>query len=209
MQSIISLLTTAILLLQLVSTNPNLPQSFKDTANVIAQNAISQATGALQNQNFGSVGVFNPTIPTPTPILGSTATAPMAASSASSDPQCIAHPILSDFKANKQYVTDDYPILSLEFTAHYQTGCTLDVTTPWSFSSAPSHDGEPPVKGELDKSPWMFNSWDLQGPEVVLGQIPTYTSGSFYGQLNHVLSTTTVFTLKVGDLIVTTTVEKR
>lgn len=48
MASIISLLTTAIMLLQLVQTNPNLPQSFKDTATNIANSAISQATEALK-----------------------------------------------------------------------------------------------------------------------------------------------------------------
>lgn len=74
MQSIISLLTTALLLLQLVHNSPNLPQSVKDSANGIANQAISEATSALKAQNFGSTettlqAVVTPVVPTPAPIV--------------------------------------------------------------------------------------------------------------------------------------------
>jgi hypothetical protein len=54
----VQLLTTALLLLQLVSSNPSLPQSLRDTAQSVAQNAITQATQAMSGQ---STSVSKPT----------------------------------------------------------------------------------------------------------------------------------------------------
>jgi len=54
----VQLLTTALLLLQLVTSNPSLPQSLRDTAQSVAQNAITQATQAISGQ---STSVSTPT----------------------------------------------------------------------------------------------------------------------------------------------------
>src|ERR1700680_3378562 len=45
--AIVSLLQTALLLLTLVSAHPELPQSMRDTATQVAQQAIAQATTAI------------------------------------------------------------------------------------------------------------------------------------------------------------------
>ena len=67
--AIVSLLSSALLLLQLVAANPALPQSFRDNANAVAQNAIQQATQILATQS------------TRTPLPSATPTAPQSGAS--------------------------------------------------------------------------------------------------------------------------------
>lgn len=73
--AIVALLQSAVLLLTLAQTAPNLPQSFRDNAMAVAQNAITQATTALASGATPSSSVPSaPATPTnPTPNTSSTA----------------------------------------------------------------------------------------------------------------------------------------
>lgn len=53
----VQLLQTALVLLQLVAANPSLPQSFRDTAQQVAQNAVAEATKAIAGQSAAPVPV--------------------------------------------------------------------------------------------------------------------------------------------------------
>ena len=71
--AIVQLLQTALILLQLVTAHPELPQSMRDNARTVAQNAITQATVALAAKppapptSMSPVTVTRTPTPTPTP----------------------------------------------------------------------------------------------------------------------------------------------
>ena len=63
--AIVALLQSALMLLTLAQSAPNLPQSFRDNATAVAHQAISQATLALAS-NVQTSGT--PAVPTPAPV---------------------------------------------------------------------------------------------------------------------------------------------
>ncbi len=70
--AIVALLQSALMLLTLAQSAPNLPQSFRDHASAVANQAISQATAALASNMAAplpqqQVTPPNPTQPTPAP----------------------------------------------------------------------------------------------------------------------------------------------
>lgn len=206
MQSIISLLTTALLLLQLVAANPNLPQSFKDTANSIAQSAVTQATEALKDPGAPvNTNLVIPQTAVNNPVTPSTGGVVLGVSI------CEPHPVLSNFKPTKEFVTDEDWGFNLKAT--FTTGCDLDKNTKWDFSATPNtYAGSMENHGTLEKNFAGGISggsyWSLEGPEVVEGKPITYNKATFYVSGARI-STTTTFTLKIGDFVATTSVEKR
>jgi hypothetical protein len=68
LSSIVTLLQSALLLLTLAQNTPTLPQSFRDNATIIAQQAINEATVALSSQS--AVGNLTHAAPTAAPVTG-------------------------------------------------------------------------------------------------------------------------------------------
>ncbi|MFZ2886855.1 MAG: hypothetical protein WA021_03480 [Minisyncoccia bacterium] len=66
LEAAVQLLTTALMLLQLVSANPALPQSMRDTAQSVAQSAITEATKAIANPVTTTPSSWNPNQALPT-----------------------------------------------------------------------------------------------------------------------------------------------
>ena len=67
--AIVALLQSALMLLTLAQSAPNLPQSFRDHATTVANQAISQATAALASNTVPQTNItpLAPTAPTPYP----------------------------------------------------------------------------------------------------------------------------------------------
>ena len=73
--SAVVLLQTALSLLTLVNSNPSLPQSMRDNATVVAQQAITQATAVIYQSKLssgsGAVTGVEPTPPSQTSVSAS------------------------------------------------------------------------------------------------------------------------------------------
>jgi len=90
--SLIVLLQTVLSLLTLVNSNPSLPQSLRDNAQQVAQQAITQATSALSTRTTtlpGGGGVTSTQTPVP-PALTSTQTSASTLASCTFNGQAIA-----------------------------------------------------------------------------------------------------------------------
>ena len=196
MTTVISLLTTALLLLQLVQSNPSLPQSFKDTATTVANRAISQAMESLKIPEKNT----NP----PSSVGSVSSVEPIQ------NPSCIPNPVISNFKADKEFVNEENT--GVNITAVYTSGCNLDKNSKWDFSSNYDPFGSIANHGTLEKNFAGGNIgtsyWSLEGPEVVEGNSVVYTKAIFRASVGKI-ATTTTFVLKVDNLLSTTSVKKR
>lgn len=65
MSSIVALLTSALMLLNLAQSSADLPQSFRDHAISVAQEAINEAQSALSQQVIDSPIIQSPIVPSP------------------------------------------------------------------------------------------------------------------------------------------------
>ena len=123
--TIVALLQSALLLLTLAQSGTNLPQSFRDNATSVAQQAISEATLALSSPSSQSPQDTAPQSGQPAVIPNNTST--NSSSSMETAPICTQNPQLS-------VVPHDNGSGMATFDATYSTGCPLDLNTPVSYS---------------------------------------------------------------------------
>lgn len=97
-------------------------------------------------------------------------------------PSCVESPILTLIPSTTTY--DRNTGTTVSFTGIYSTGCLIDPTINWSFVGVPDAYGA--IRGSIS-----FQG-DVPGKEI-------YNKILFYGQSGSFISTSTTFTLTVGD----------